>query len=73
MQEAVKRGREDDAGNSDQRESAIKGVYPGEDFSAVSLQRPQRSHSRQDHRRVGKGIDPGPVFEPVIACHSDQQ
>src|SRR5207245_2258680 len=57
--------------DEDDREAAVDRVKTRKKLASVGLEGFQRSHAGQDHRRVGEGIDPAHVFEPVVPEHAD--
>src|SRR5438445_366884 len=69
VQEPVDHRRQDDPGSEDEHEPAIKRVTPGEQLAVPGLQWAKRTHAREDHGRIGKGVDPFHAFQQAITEH----
>lgn len=73
VQEAVHHRREHHAHARDERQPAEQCVAAGKNLPGVRLVLRQRSHARQNHRRIFKRIQPGQPVEMVIAQDADAQ
>ena len=73
VQRPVHDRRQNDSRHSDQHQAAEQGVATREYFSGIRLQRCDRPHAGQNHRRVLKGIHPAQVFNEMITRHADAQ
>ncbi len=56
--------------NRNKVEPAVERVEAGEEFAIRGLHRLEWPHAGENHRRVGKGVDPIHVLEMMIAEHA---
>ncbi len=73
MQHSMNDRRENNSAHQNHNKSAVQSVEPGKQFSTVRLRLCQRAHSRQNHRRIHKRIQPRHVFAVMISRHSRPQ
>src|SRR5882672_10819996 len=70
MQQPVPDGREDDSGHADEQQAAEQRVAAREKFPRWSFQRSERPHAGENHRRIGKRVEPRKMFEKMVTRHS---
>src|SRR3954470_14210044 len=73
VQEAVEDRREDDAGGDENDQARVERVERCEYFPRRSLDRIHRTHAAEDHRGVQQRVDPGELFQKVIAENTDRE
>jgi len=73
VQEAMDNRDKDDARDHDDRQAAVEGIQSGKQFPRTCLEWSQGAHAGKNHRGVGKRIQPGQRFTPVISRHTDRQ
>src|SRR5437588_8053710 len=67
MQEAMNKGRQQHRYDADERQPRKESVTRRENFRRVGLQRIDRTHPAENHRRVQKRIDPAQMSDKSIA------
>ena len=72
MQKAMKNGCDQNAHRSEQDHPGVDRIERGEKFSGHGLQWVDWPHTAEDHGSVEQGVDPGEVFEKMIAEHAYQ-
>jgi hypothetical protein len=73
MQKPVDDRCGDDTHCGKHRQSRIEGITPGEDFSRRGLNRGNRPHSSENHRRIEKRIQPGKIFREMVAADARKE
>src|ERR1051325_8724693 len=71
VEEAMEDRRENNAGGDEGDEAGIERVEGGEDLSRNRLHRIDRPHAAEDHRGVQQCVDPGKMFQKMIAENAD--
>jgi hypothetical protein len=73
MQKPVdNRGGHDTHGGK-HRQSRIEGIAAGEDFTRRGLNRGNRPHPSENHRRIEKRIEPGKVLGKMVAADAGKE
>src|SRR2546430_159784 len=73
MEEMVKHGCENDGNGYQENDTAEESVAAGKNFSIVVRKIANRTHARQNHRRVDIGIDPVHLGIMVVSYHPYSQ
>ncbi len=73
VQEAVSDGRDQHAGDGEERHPGEEGVESSEQFCRGGFERVDRTHAAQDHGGVEQRVDPGKTANEVVASDADEQ
>ena len=75
--EAMQKPVDDRCGNdthgSKHRQTRIESITPGEDFTRRGLNRGNRSHPSEYHRRIEKRIQPSKIFRETVAADARKE
>jgi hypothetical protein len=70
VEEAMEDRGKDDTHAGDESKAAEKSVTTSEEFPGTGLEGSHRSHAGENHRGVQEGIEPGQIFEEMVARHA---
>jgi hypothetical protein len=69
----MRHGRENDAGDEDDGQAAVKRVQARKQLAAKCDGDRHGAHAAQEHRRVQERVYPAQPLENVVADHADEQ